>query len=177
MNTAEEALRRIAERNHPCARGHKTIRLFLNLKAMTKGRVKAQWWSRIPGATLFYESKPCATNAGAHRCSVCGGPTVPPSEPITIGGWYGDHHYTWDRGRPYLTSVKCARCRVRDDFTILEMGDGVLLPCRTMVAPNWGRYPTHQAAMDVLHAMALEEANRRCLRDTVNATDKHAADK
>lgn len=97
----------------------------------------------------------------AHRCSVCGGPTVPPSEPITIGGWYGDHHYTWDRGRPYLTSVKCARCRVRDDFTILEMGDGVLLPCRTMVAPNWGRYPTHQAAMDALHAMALEEAQMK----------------
>lgn len=94
MNTAEEALRRIAERNHPCARGQKTIRLFLNLKAMTKGRVKAQWWSRIPGATLFYESKPCATNAEAEALAhawlerqnrPCGNAHPPRFEDTTTG--------------------------------------------------------------------------------------------
>lgn len=58
-------MHKAAEKNHPCFHGHNTINLFLNIKHMTGRRVRAQWWSRLPGSTLFYTSKPCASEEEA----------------------------------------------------------------------------------------------------------------
>jgi len=59
-------------------------------------------------------------------CRLCGGKAYRSSEPVTVGGWYGDHHYQWQTvgghtrrdGRTVggvwmsvLTDVLCLACR------------------------------------------------------------------
>lgn len=43
----------------------RVIRLFLSIRAVNGGRWRAEWWSRLPGATRLYSSKPCATELKA----------------------------------------------------------------------------------------------------------------
>ena len=40
-------------------------------------------------------------------CTTCGCSVAQNSEPVTVEGWYGGHHYAWINGHPTLIEVAC----------------------------------------------------------------------
>lgn len=52
----------------------------------------------------------------AETC-LCGATLRRTHEPVTVGGWYGDFHMGWARGRCVAIDALCIRCRTREAYT------------------------------------------------------------